>query len=258
MVPAETISGDVTKAYLLTKGSGEKTGKVLASVVGHRILFMIIPLGSLIFSFVLFYLYGIAVDFYVLILSLLVIFGIAISLFFIFLFSLKEKLAQRLIDAAMRFVGFITRGRLNVDRIGANAIKGLSAFHDSIDFLRRNPKSLVPSIVFGITGWFFSILMSYLVFVSLGQHVDFAIIVVVHSVSVSIQSIPIGIPGDVGFVDTAMTWLYGLLAVENTVGAAATVLIQVLRVWLRIIVGFVAVQWIDLKDLMKHLRQDLS
>jgi uncharacterized protein (TIRG00374 family) len=117
---------------------------------------------------------------------------------------------------------------------------------------------LVPPIVFGITGWFFSILMSYLVFVSLGQQIDFFIIIIVHSVSVSIQSIPIGIPGDVGLVDTAMTWLYGLLAVENTVGAAATVLIQILRVWLRIIIGFVAVQWIDLKDLTKHLRQDLS
>ncbi|UCC58119.1 MAG: flippase-like domain-containing protein [Candidatus Bathyarchaeum sp.] len=258
LVPAESISGDATKAYLMTKGSGEKAGKVLASVVSHRILSMIIPLGSLIFSFVLLYIYGIAVDVYVLALSLLVIFGIAISLFFIFLFSLKETLAQRLIDVLVRFLGFVTRGRLNIDRIKANAIKGLSAFHDSIDFLRRNPKSLVPPIVFGITGWFFSILMSYLVFVSLGLQVDFVIIIVVHSISVSIQSVPLGIPGDVGVVDTAMAWLYGLLAVDSAFGAAATVLIQILRVWLRIIVGFVAVQWIDLKDLTKHLRQDLS
>ncbi len=258
LVPAESISGDITKAYLMTKGSGEKTGKVLASVVSHRILSMIIPLGSLILSLVLLYIYGIGVNVYVASLSLLVIFGISISLFFIFLFSLKEKLAERLIDALMRFLGFVTRGRLNIVRIRASTIKGLSAFHDSIDFLRRNPKSLVPPIVLGLAGWFFSIVMSYLVFVSLGVHVDFVIIVIVHSISVSIQSIPIGIPGDIGIVDAAMSWLYGLLAVEATVGAAATVLIQFLRVWLRIIIGFVAVQWIDLKDLMKHLRQDLS
>jgi len=257
LVPAESISGDATKAYVMTKGSGENAGKVVASVVGHRILSMIIPLGSLIFSFVLLYIRKIKVDVRVSGLILLIIVGTFISLFFIFLFILKEKLAQRLIGSLLRFLGFVTRGRLNIDDIKTKAIKALSAFHDSIDTFRKNPKSLVPPILFSLTGWFFSILLSYLVFVSLGQQVDFVIIMVVHSVSVTIQSIPLGIPAEVGVVDTAMTWLYGLLAVEFTVGAAATVLIQILRVWLRIAIGFVAVQVVGIKNMAEDLRQDL-
>jgi uncharacterized protein (TIRG00374 family) len=257
LVPAESISGDATKAYLMTKDSGEKGGKVIASVVSHRILHMIIPLGSLIFSFVLLYIRGIAVGFQVLVLVILVIVGIAVSMFFIFLFSINKKLTQRLIDFLLRFLGFITRGRLNIDHMRASTIKGLSAFHDSIYTLRRNPKRFVLPTLSAITGWFLSIILSYLVLVSLGQQVDFDIIIVVQSVSVNIQSIPVGIPGEVGIVDTAMTWLYTLLAVGSAVGAAATVLIQILRVWARIIMGFVAVQWIDLKDLTKHLREDL-
>ena len=204
------------------------------------------------------YIRGIAVDFQVLVLIILVIVGIAVSMFFIFLFSLNEKLTQKLIDYLLRFLGFVTRGRLNIDHIRASTIKGLSAFHDSIDTLRTNPKSFVLPALSAISGWVLSIILSYLVFVSLGQQVDFDIIIVVQSVSVNIQSIPVGIPGEVGIVDTTMTWLYTLLAVGPAVGAAATVLIQILRVWLRIIIGFVAVQWIDLKDLTKHLRQDLS
>jgi len=257
LVPAESISGDATKAYMMTKGSGENAGKVVASVVGHRILSMIIPLGSLIFSFVLLYIRKIKVPVVVSGLTLLIIVGTFISLFFIFLFILKEKLAQRLIGSLLRFLGFVTRGRLNIDGIKTKAVKALSAFHDSIDTFRKNPKSLVPPILFSLTGWFFSILLSYLVFVSLGQQVDFVIIMVVHSISVTIQSIPIGIPAEVGVVDTAMTWLYGLLAVEFTVGAAATVLIQILRVWLRIAIGFVAVQVVGIKNLAEDLRQDL-
>jgi uncharacterized membrane protein YbhN (UPF0104 family) len=54
-----------------------------------------------------------------------------------------------------------------------------------------------------------------------------------------------------------MTWLFTLLTVESAVAAAATVLIRLLWVWLRILIGFVAVQWIDLKDLAEHLRKDL-
>ncbi len=257
LVPAESISGDATKAYLMTKQSNENGGKVLASVVSHRILLMVLSTVSLVVSFVWLYVLKIEVPALVSGLVLLVIFGTAISLFFIFLFSLKEKLAQRLLGVLLRFVAFVTRGRLDINRLRETAVKALSAFHDSIDILRRNPRSLVPSILFSLVGWFFSILLSYLVFVSLGQHVDFAIIVVVHSVSISIQSIPLGIPGEVGVVDTAMTWLFTLLAVESAVAAAATVLIRLLWVWLRIVIGFVAVQWIDLKDLAEHLRKDL-
>jgi len=257
LVPAESISGDATKAYVMTKGSGENAGKVVASVVGHRILSMIIPVGSLIFSFVLLYIRKINVPVVVSGLTLLIIVGTSISLFFIFLFILKEKLAQRLIDSLLRFLGFVTRGRLNIDGIKTTAITALSAFHDSIVTFRKNPKSLVLPILFSLTGWFFSILLSYLVFVSLGQQVDLVIILIVHSISVTIQSIPLGIPAEVGVVDTAMTWLYGLLAVEFTVGAAATVLIQILRVWLRIVIGFVAVQFVGIKNLAEDLRQDL-
>jgi uncharacterized protein (TIRG00374 family) len=257
LVPAESISGDATKAYMMTKRSGENAGKVVASVVGHRILSMIIPLGSLMFSFVLLYVREITVPVVVLGLTLFIIVGTVISLFFIFLFSLKKKLAQRFIGSLLRFLGFVTGGRLNINSIRANAIKALSAFHDSIDTFRKNPKSLVPPILFSLIGWFLSILLSYLVFVSLSQQVDFLIIMVVQSISVTIQSIPLGIPAEVGVVDTAMTWLYGLLAVEFTVGAAATVLIQILRVWLRIAIGFIAVQFIGIKTLAEDLRQDL-
>ncbi len=255
LVPAESISGDATKGYLMTKNSGERAGKVLASIVSHRILSMIIPLGSLIFSLIFLNILGIGVKVEVLVLILLVTVGITISLLFIFLFSFNEKLTKRLIDISLRFVGFVTRGRFNIESLRSSLIKGLSAFHDSIDTLRRNPRSMVPPILSELSAWFLSILLSYLVFFSLGQQIDFVIIIIVHSVSVSIQSIPLGVPGDVGFVDTAMAWLYGLLAVEDTVGAAATVLIQILRVWLRIIIGFVALQFVGIRNLMKGLRR---
>ena len=256
LVPAVSISGDATKAYVMTKGSGENAGKVVASVVGHRILAMIIPLASLIFSFTLLYVHKIEVPVSVSALTLVIIVGTSISLFFIFLVSLKEKLAQRLIGALLRFLGFVTRGRVNVDGLKTKSIMALSAFHESIDTFRKNPRGLVPPILLSIVSWLLSIWLSYLVFVSLGQQVDFAVIMVVYSISVTVQSIPLGIPAEVGVVETAMTWLYGLLAVEFTVGAAATILIQILRVWLRFIIGFVVVQFVGIKSILRDLRQD--
>jgi uncharacterized membrane protein YbhN (UPF0104 family) len=71
------------------------------------------------------------------------------------------------------------------------------------------------------------------------------------------QSIPVGIPAEVGLVEIVMSSLYGLLGVDAGIAIAATILTRLLLVWLRMLVGLIAVQWIDLKDLAKNLRQDL-
>jgi len=258
LVPAESISGDASKVYLMTKESGENAGKVVASIVSHRILAMVISLGSLIFTSIVLYTIQYELPAAVLNLVLLIIIGTGISLFFIFLCVLKETMTQKIVDAALRFLAFVTKGRLNIDSMRAKAAKTLNAFHCSIAVLLKKPTNLVAPVFFAVVSWLFSIFISYLVFVSLGQEVDFVLITIVYSVSVNIQSIPIGIPGEVGLVEIVMTSLYGLLGVEAGIAAAATVLIRLLTVWLRMIIGFVAVQWIDLKDLAKNLRQNLS
>jgi uncharacterized protein (TIRG00374 family) len=257
LVPAESISGDASKVYLMTKESGESAGKVAASVVSHRIVAMMISLGSLIFSSAVLYAINYELPAAVLNLVLLIIVGTVVTLLFVFLCILKETLTQKVIDTAIRFLVFITRGRWKLDSLRTKATKALTAFHDSIQLLFKNPKHLVLPVVFAIISWLFSIFISYFVFVSLGQEVDFVLITIVYSVSVNVQSIPLGIPAEVGVVEIVMTSLYGLLGVEAGVAAAITVLIRLLTVWLRIIIGFVTVQWIDLRELAKNLRQNL-
>jgi uncharacterized protein (TIRG00374 family) len=257
LVPAEAISGDASKVYLMAKESGENAGKVVASVVSHRILAMMMALGSLVFSAVALYIFEYELPALVFNLILLIIVGTAVAIFFILLCSIKETLTKRIVDAVLRFLAFVSRGRLNLSSMRNKASTALCSFHGSIGFLRKNPKSLLPPVFFAIVSWLFSVLLSYLVFVSLGQQVSFVLIMIVYSISLNVQSIPLGIPAEVGVVEIVMTSLYGLLGVEAGIAAAATVLIRLLTVWLRIIVGLVAIQWIDLKDLAKNLRQDL-
>ena len=257
LVPAESISGDATKLYLMTKESGESAGKVVASVVSNRIVTMMITLGSLIFSSAVLYTINYALPSSVLNLVLLIIVGTVVTLFFLFLCILKERLTTKVIDIAIRFLVFITRGSWELDSLRTKASKALTAFHGSIQLLFKNPKHLVLPVVFAIISWLFSIFISYFIFISLGQKADFVLITIVYSVSVNVQSIPLGIPAEVGVVEIVMTSLYGLLGVEAGFAAAITVLIRLLTVWLRIIIGFLTVQWIDFRELVKNLRQNL-
>jgi len=254
LIPAESISGDATKAYLMSKDSGENAGKVVASVVSHRILSMIITLSSLIISSLLLFILQYKLPALVSNLILLVAVGTVISLVFIFLLCLKEQLTQKLIDLLLRFFVFVSRGRLKLTSLRTKATKALRAFHESIEVLGRHPGSLVRPVFFSIAGWFLSILLSYLVFVSLRHPVSFILIMIVFSISVTIQNIPIGVPGEVGLVEIVMTSLYGLLGVPLGISAAATVLIRVLTVWFKFFIGFMAAQWIGIKALIGSSR----
>ena len=250
LIPAESISGDASKAYLMSKDSGENAGKVVASIVSHRILSMIITLSSLIISSLSLFILQYELPALISNLILLVAVGTAISLVFIVLLCIREQLTQKLIDLLLRFFAFILKGRLKLTSLRAKARKALSAFHESIEVLGRHPRSFVRPVFFSIVAWFLGVLLSYLVFFSLGHPVSFVLVTIVYSISVTIQTVPLGIPGEVGLVEIVMTSLYGLLGVPLGISAAATVLIRVLWVWLRLLLGFVAVQWIGIKTLI--------
>jgi len=78
------------------------------------------------------------------------------------------------------------------------------------------------------------------------------VVLIVYTIVGAIQTIPLGIPGEVGITDVAMTSLYSLLGIPAGISGAATVLTRILTVWLRIFVGYVAVQWMGIAVLVGH------
>jgi uncharacterized protein (TIRG00374 family) len=251
-VPSEAIGEDVCKTYFMTKESGENTGKVVASVLGHRIMSMLVTLIFLvIFSISLLFLQY-EIPSLVSLLILLVSVGIAVPLVFLLLLCKKEQLSRRIIDMLLRFCVWVSRGRLNIDPLRTKTENALKSFHQSINLLSENPKSLVLPMIFSLASFFLSVLVSYFVFVSLGYSISFVLLVIVYSLSRSLQSFPTMLPGEVGFIEPVMTSLYiALLGPQAAaISAAATVLTRILWVWLRLPLGFIALQWLLRKGLL--------
>ena len=111
-------------------------------------------------------------------------------------------------------------------------------------------------MVFTLLSWLSSLLISSLVFVSLGYPIHFGIVMIVYSLSCAIQSIPVGIPAEMGLTEVVMISLYtaflrgtpGVVDV-GALSAAATFLIRILTVGLKLFIGFVAIQWVGAKAL---------
>jgi uncharacterized protein (TIRG00374 family) len=268
LVPAESVSGDISKAYLMSRETGEteqNTGKIAASLVSHRILGTLVVLGSLLISCLFFILssqipqelvLGMSVFNWILVVTV----GTAVSLIFLFTLALKEEITRKLTDSLLRVIVFISRGRWRLTGLRAQVRTALNAFHYAIRVLSGRPSSLARPVVFSLMSWLFSLLISSMVFVSLlGHPIHFGVVVVVHSLSCAIQSIPFGIPAEVGVTEVAMFSLYtsflegipGMAGFDVlSISVAATFLIRILTVGIRMFIGFAAIQWIGAKTLM--------
>jgi uncharacterized protein (TIRG00374 family) len=254
LVPAESVSGEVSRVYLMSKETSENAGKVVASVVSHRILTMSITLSSLVIGSVFFILKYEPAGLVVIFITVIAI-CTATSLALLLYLSFKKRATGRIVDWIVRLLVRIFRGRWQLTRLKSQARQMLEAFHQSINVLGRHPKGLIWPVAFSIIAWFFSLLLTFLVFISLGEYgILLSAIIIVYSISAAIQGIPLGIPGMSGFVQIMMASLYTLLLLPQGISHAttvtATMLVWIITYWFKLFVGFVAVQWVGIKTLM--------
>lgn len=252
LVPAESVSGEALRVYLVTKEQGESTfGRVVASLVTHRLLGMSMNVGVLIIGMALLF-NETTINPLIFNLILIVSFGIALTLLLIMLFSFKEEWSLKVIDWLVRVGKFISRGRWKgqLTKIKEEACEIAKSFHGSMKEFKHNPKALVFSLFYlGIT-WVLSLSIPYLVFMSLRFSVSWSVILITATIALAVKSIPLGVPFEVGLPEITMTTLYTSLGVPAGISATATILTRLLTLWLRFFVGFIAQQWLELKPVL--------
>jgi uncharacterized protein (TIRG00374 family) len=117
---------------------------------------------------------------------------------------------------------------------------------------KRNPKPIALSLLGLSITWFFSVSVSYLVFISLKTPVSWSIILATSAIVLAVKSIPLGIPFEVGLPEITMTTLYtSLLGVQYAgIAATATILNRIITLWLRFFIGLGAQQYLDLQPVI--------
>ncbi len=256
LIPAESVSGEIAKAYLMSKEPNVNSGKVIASLVSQRILGTITTVATLFIGF----LGLLALNYPMpdLVLQILILMAILSAVAFGFLLTVcvKEKWTERLVITIMRFVERLSRGRFKLEHFQTRIIDALRAFYKSLRTFGSKPVKLVPAVLFSVLSWLFGIAVVFLVFISIGYlepniPVLLLKVAVVYTLLVAVKSIPVGVPAEVGLPDIVMTTLFILFGIGPDISAAATVLTRILTVWLSFFIGLVAVQWFGVKSLME-------
>ena len=254
LVPAESVSGEVSRVYLMSKETSENTGKIVASVVSHRILNMVITLSSLVIGSAFFILKYEPAGLVIIFITVIAV-STTVSLALLLYLSFKKRATGRIVNWIVHLLVRIFKGRWQLTRLKSQARKMLEAFHQGINVLGKHPKGLIWPVAFSIIAWFFKLLLTFLVFISLGEFgILLSAIIIVYSISAAVQGIPVGVPGMTGFVQIMMASLYTLLLLPQGISHAttvtATMLVWIITFWFKLFVGFVAVQWVGIKTLM--------
>jgi uncharacterized protein (TIRG00374 family) len=251
IVPAQSISGEVTRTYLLTRDKCGPFGKVVASLYAHRLLGTGINAVALIAGVVLLT-FGGNVNPFVFILIILVAAVIITILLLMTVLSFKPQWTSSVVRWGTRVAKRLSRGKLNAEKIEADTVEIMRHFHDSMNEFRQKPRALAYSLCYLLISWFFSLSIPYLVFISLDHPVTISVIIVTSAIFLAVKSIPVGIPFEVGLPEIVMTTLYHSMGVSVPIAATATILTRIITLWLFFIIGFGAQQWLELKPALAN------
>ena len=248
IVPAQSISGEVTRTYLCTRDKCGPFGKVVASLFTHRLLGMILNVAAL-FAGIILLTRGGNVDPLVFNAIILVAAAIVGIIGLMLVLSLKQQWTMKFVNVATHFIHKITFGKVNLTKLTGQAVEITTHFHDSMEEFRNNPKALSGSIFYLVVSWFFSLSIPYLVFYSLGHPVTWSIIIVTSAIFLAVKAIPIGVPFEVGLPEAVMTTLYISMGIYGPLAATATILVRIITLWFRFFIGFASQQYLELRPL---------
>ena len=246
VIPAESVSGEISRVYLVTREQNGTGGKVVASLVAHRLIGMGINIVSLFIGMVVLLmekqLSGIVLN-----LTLFLVVATTTFLILLLLLCVKEKWTLKIVNTLIGFVERIGRGRWKLTKVKAEVTKAARMFHSSMKEYGRAPKTILTSLSFNVLSWLLSLAVTYLVFLSLGHPVHWSIIIVTCSIVVTVKAIPLGVPFEAGLPEITMSTLYIFFGVSPDVSATATILNRILTVWLRFFIGFLIHEWLGIK-----------
>jgi glycosyltransferase 2 family protein len=246
VIPAESISGEVIRAYLVVRDKCSSFGKAMASLFMHRLLGMSMNVVILIAGIALLNING-NISTVVFNTIIIVTIGITAITVGLAVLAFKKTWMLKVIDWGTKLVTKITRGRWSIGKYREGAIEIADHFHDSMTEYRHNLKPVAESFFYlGVT-WFFSLAIPYLVFLSLGQPIHWGIIFITAAIVLAVKAIPVGIPFEVGLPEATMTTLYIAMGVDAALAATVTILTRIITLWFRFFSGFVAQQYLELK-----------
>lgn len=243
VIPEPGWTGDFSRAYMMSKDSGQEAGKIVASIIGQKILVMAVTLGDFVLGFVLLTLnYKLPTE--IIGFNIIVMVLSTFSLVIVCYLSAKPKATHEMLGWLIAVVFFLLRGRWNPADFRVKAERTLNDFHEGIQTLTTNVRALIRPIILSILAWGFDVAVIFLVFASLGYPVAVSKVLIVYALTGSLQSMGVSF---LGITEVVMSTSYAVLGIPLAVSLSATLLIRVTTLWFKLALSYGAFQYVGVR-----------
>ncbi len=228
-------SGDLFKAYLLSRDGEVKAGNSGASIVIQRMLVMSISLVSLLVGLALLvFVYHLPneITIPVTIVAILFASSIAVAIFI----TVKPKATRRFIRAIVRLTYRIRRKEWKSEQFTTGLEDTLTTFASGLKALSSNRRFLVKPLIMYILAWFCEIIALTLVFNSVGYPIAVDKVMIVYSIGGALESQTAAFAG---FSQIVTSTLYIILGIKPSISVAATLLIGFSGFWFKLSLSYV-------------------
>ncbi|MEM2340885.1 MAG: lysylphosphatidylglycerol synthase transmembrane domain-containing protein [Candidatus Bathyarchaeia archaeon] len=236
-LPAGSFSGEAMRIYLTTKDTIKQIGVSLATIIIHR-LFSILPFlaTSCIGLIYLFDKARISPSIGAAIVALITPpFIISGSLA---LLMVNDGLAKRGLEGLTRLMLLLgERWRAKASLMRERGLSLIAQYREGIQAISSEPIACLASLSLCSVSFLLELSIPILVLISLGRNMPFLAIVTVYVIGMTIQSMPLFIPGMMGITEAAMTALFSILSLSPAEAASAAILIRIPMFWSRLLIG---------------------
>jgi len=221
---------EAVRCILGSKESGMTLGESTATVILHRILYIVGFLASTSLAFVVLILgdrVKSSVIFQLVALPILAVAGLVASLYL----SLHPKIMQPLLDRALRLVQPVIKIVQKQTRMNGKAGQLLNDYHIAFRGMLSSRLHIAASFAASLGDWTCSVLILWIVLVAVGSSASLWVVLVTIAIGKMIQMTPIAVPGMLGIYETAITASLSLFGVPVAVAASA-LLSRIVTFWL--------------------------
>jgi uncharacterized protein (TIRG00374 family) len=222
---------EAMRVILGSKESGMKLGESTATVILHRVLYIVGFLASTASALLALVIGGEIVSSTIVELSILPILAIGGLIILLYL-SLQPKRLQPLLDRFVRLVQPLIRIIQKETRAEGKADQFLSEYQQGFRNMLSSKTHIAVSFLASLGDWGCSVLILWVVLVSLGINVTIWVVVISMGVGKMIQMTPIAVPGMLGIYEAAITTSLSLFGVPVAVAASASLLMRIITFWL--------------------------
>ena len=222
---------EAMRVILGSKESGMKLGEATATVVLHRILYVVGFLASTAAALLALIVGGRILSSAILDLSTLPVLAICVLVFALYL-SLQPKRLQPLVNGFFRIAQPLVKAIRKEAKADGKADQFLGDYQLSFRKMLMSRVYLAASFLASLGDWGCSVVILWVVLQSLGISITPWVVIISMGIGKMIQMTPIAVPGMLGVYEAAITTSLSLFGVPVAIAASAALLMRIITFWL--------------------------